>query len=183
MRRVLYILGQLGDEDIEWLIGAGTLRRLDPGATLIHEGQPIEALYILLDGALSITTAALDGELARLSSGELIGEISFVDERPPTATVTASEPTRLLALDRTLLREKLEQDPRFAARFYKAVSLFLADRLRATVGRLGYGRLPEPASAATEAGEGLTELNSDVLDNVHLAGARFERILRHFVGG
>lgn len=179
MRRVLYMLGQLGDEDIEWIIGAGALCRLDPGAVLIHEGRPIEALYIVLEGSLAITTAALGGDLALLSSGEVIGEISFVDERPPTATVTAREPARLLALDRAALREKLEQDTRFAARFYRAVSLFLAHRLRSTVGRLGYGRLGEPS----EGDASLDELDLGVLDTVHLAGARFERILQHFVGG
>lgn len=183
MRRVLYMLGQLDDQDIEWLIGAGTLRELAPGATLIHEGQPIEALYILLDGELSITTAALTGELARLSSGEMIGEISFVDERPPSATVTAREPARLVALDRATLRDQLEREPRFAAHFYRAVSLFLAYRLRTTVGRLGYGRLQEPAPAGDDPDAELVELNSGLLDTVHLAGARFERILRHFVGG
>lgn len=180
MRKVLYILGQLGDEDIDWLIGAGKLRKLDPGAVLISEGQPIEALYILLEGTLTITTAALNGaELARLSSGEVIGEISFVDERPPTATVTAREPAQVLAIDQAALRDKLERDTRFAARFYRAVSLFLAHRLRATVGRLGYGRLSEPAAAD----ESPDELNFGLLDHIHLAGARFERILQHFIGG
>lgn len=180
MRKVLYILGQLGDDDIEWLIGAGTPLRLDRGETLIVEGRPIEALYIVLDGMLVITTAALQGgEVARLSSGEVIGEISFVDERPPSATVTGAQPSLVLALDREALRRKLEHDPRFAARFYRAVSLFLAHRLRATVGRLGYGGVG-PVNGTDEHPD---ELTFGVLDQVHLAGARFERILKHFMKG
>lgn len=180
MRKVLYILGQLGEDDIEWMLGAGTTARLAPGEQLIHEGRAIEALYIVLDGALVISTAALnDGEVARLSSGEVIGEISFVDERPPTATVTAIQPSTVLALDRAGLHRKLEQDARFAARFFRAVSLFLADRLRTTVGRLGYGS----AAPAAAVDDDLDELAFGVLDNVHLAGARFERILKHFMKG
>ena len=70
MRKVLYILGQLSDDDIEWLIAKGSQRQFPAGAVLIREGQPIDALYIVLDGALSITAAALgDKEVARLGTG------------------------------------------------------------------------------------------------------------------
>ena len=57
---------------------------------LIEEGKPLSVLYVLLDGQLSVSLAALGGkEVARLQSGEILGELSFLDSRPPTATVTA----------------------------------------------------------------------------------------------
>jgi CRP/FNR family transcriptional regulator, cyclic AMP receptor protein len=179
MRKVLYILGQLSDDDIEWLIANGRQRQLGPGAVLIHEGLPIEALYILLDGALVVSAAASgSAEIARLGAGEIIGEISFVDTRPPSATVTALQPSIVFAVDRAQLYGKLERDPWFAARFYRSVSVFLADRLRNTVSQLGYGTAPERASELEYQGE----LDPGVLDNVHLAGARFDRLLKRFVG-
>src|SRR5690349_14270378 len=108
MRKVLYILGQLSDDDIEWLIGNGRQRQLGPGDVLIREGQPIEALYIVLDGALVVSAAASgDAEIARLGAGEIIGEISFVDSRPPSATVTALQPSIVFTLDRARLYSKL----------------------------------------------------------------------------
>jgi CRP/FNR family cyclic AMP-dependent transcriptional regulator len=179
MRKVLYILGQLNDGDIEWLIANGRPRQLEPGAVLIREGQPVEALYIVLDGALAVSAAASsDAEIARLGAGEIIGEISFVDTRPPAATVVALQPSMVLELDRAMLYAKLEHDPWFAARFYRSVSVFLADRLRNTVGQLGYGAAPQRMSDLESQGE----LDAGVLDNVHLAGARFDRMLKHFVG-
>jgi hypothetical protein len=62
-------------------------------------------------------------------------------------------------------------------RFYKAISIFLADRLRETTQRLGYG---PPAGAPGAMAPG--ELDERVLDGVSLAGARFERILREMRG-
>ena len=47
-----------------------------------------------------------------------------------------------------------------------------------TVGRLGYGSGPEPAAQATDG----DELDPTVLDSVHLAGARFERMLKRLMG-
>jgi len=38
-----------------------------------------------------------------------------------------------------LLQQRIASDTAFAARFYRALAIFLADRLRATTRRLGYG--------------------------------------------
>lgn len=177
MRKVLYILGQLSDDDIEWIINTGTPRRLTSGAVLIREGQPVDAIYILLEGALSITAAALPGkEITRLGAGEIIGEISFVDSRPPSATVTATEDSKVLMIDRAQLHARLEEDARFAARFYRAVAVFLAARVRNTVSRLGYNT----PQALNEEMESANEIDLELLDNLHLAGARFDRILKRF---
>jgi bacteriocin-type transport-associated protein len=180
MKKVLFILGELKDVDIDWLISAGRRETVPAGHVLIREGSAINALYIVLDGQFSVTIKALgDTAVARLSTGEVIGEISFVDERPPSATVTALEPARVLAIPRAAVQAKLLQDDGFAARFYRALAVFLSDRLRSTVSHLGYGK-------ATEMDENVEyedELDLGVLDKVALAGARFDWLLRRLQGG
>jgi hypothetical protein len=47
--------------------------------------------------------------------------------------------------------------------------------VRNTTQRLGYGSGPEDRNARDE-------LNEDLLDNVHLAGARFDRMLKRLAG-
>lgn len=179
MRKVLYILGQLADEDIEWLLTAGTRERVSSGASLIREGQAVDAVYILLEGALSVTiNAAQSREVARLGAGEIIGEISFVDSRPPSATVTAAQESVIFKLSRARLSEHLANDPAFAARFYRALAVFLADRLRNTTSLLGY----TATQTLNEDQEYEGELDLNVLDNVHLAGARFDRMLKRLSG-
>ena len=179
MRKVLFILGQLSDLDIEWLIAAGRKEQVSAGTTLIHEGKTIDTLYLVLDGALAVSMRALGGqEVARLGAGEMVGEISFIDARPPSATVTALQNSVVLAIPRGQLAAKLEQDPSFAARFYRALATFLSDRLRGTVSRLGYS----DGQSLQEDVEYSDELDDNVLDNVSLAGARFERILKRLGG-
>lgn len=175
MRKVLYILGQLDDADAEWLTLNGTPRRVAAGTTLIEEGKPIDALYIVLEGLFTVTAQAQRGqEVARLGVGEVLGEISFVDSRPPSATVTALQESLVFVLERARLQIKLAEDAHFAARFYRTIAVFLADRLRNTVSSLGYGS----GQPLDEAIEYQGELDMQVLDNVHLAGARFERMLK-----
>jgi len=171
---VLFILGQLSDDDCEWLVEAGERRALASGDVLIREGEPIDAIYFVLDGHLSVTAAAAQGrEVARLGSGEMVGEMSFIDGSPPSATVTAVERARALAIPRLALSAKIESDSGFAARFYRATSVFLADRVRSTVRRLGYGDVDEPGEPMDSA----DELSPEVLDMASLAGNRFQRML------
>lgn len=178
MRKALYLLGQLNDLDVEWLIEAGQRRRVDEGVVLIRQGRPVQDLYLVLAGRLSVIDEKLDGrELARLGVGEIVGEMSFVDARPPSATVMVFEDSVVLALPRERLQQRLNDEAAFAARFYRALALFLSDRLRSTVSRLGYG------APATTIGDEMQEdeLDLNVLNHVHLAGARFDHILKRLL--
>jgi CRP/FNR family cyclic AMP-dependent transcriptional regulator len=171
MRKVLYILTRLTDEDVDWIASVGRRRRLTQGTVLIREGEPIDSLIFILDGIVSVTVDGV-GEIARLASGEILGEISLVDESPPSATVTVVEPALVLSIDHATLNAKLETDPPFAARLFRAIAMFLAIRMRSTVARFGYGGT-RPA--------GPEEIDTELMEKLHLAAARFDRMLKELM--
>ncbi|MBD2092319.1 cyclic nucleotide-binding domain-containing protein [Microcoleus sp. FACHB-1515] len=149
MKQVLFILGELSDADIDWLIQTGDRQDVEPGTILIHEGKSVDALYILLEGTLVVTISALEGrQIARLASGDVVGEMSFVESRPPSATVQTLEKSVVLAVPRSLLSEKLQTDVGFAARFYRALAILLSSRLRGTVRQLSNS--PDRTQTETE---------------------------------
>jgi CRP-like cAMP-binding protein len=169
MRKALYFLGILNDSDIDWLVAAGNRREIGSGHKLIEEGRPMESVYLVIDGAFAVRTAALGNrEVARLMSGEVMGEMSFVDRALPSATVQALEASFVLDIPRRRLNAKLAEDTGFAARFYLALSMFLAARLRAT----------NAALAGDKGTDSDDEMNFDLLDSVSVAGARFDWIQR-----
>jgi CRP-like cAMP-binding protein len=110
-----------------------------------------------------------------MESGEILGEMSLVDPAPTAVSVHVVSPATVLRLSDAVVRDKLATDLGFASRFYRALCVFMADRLRATTTRFGYGK----ASDETRARD---ELNEDLLDTVHLAGARFDRMLKRLAG-
>lgn len=169
MRKALYLMGYLDDTDVEWLAAHGLHQRVEKRAILIREGEPVDSLYILLDGRLSVTAGRV--EVASLLAGEIVGEISFVDARPPLATVTAAEDSRVLAVAKTALTAKMQGDPWFASRFYRSVATFLADRLRMTTNRLGYG-----SAAQDAAPDAADEMDIEMIEAVSMATARFDRL-------
>jgi CRP/FNR family transcriptional regulator, cyclic AMP receptor protein len=177
MRKVLFILGQLSDDDVEWLGTIGTLRRVLGGEVIIRQGRQTDVLYILLNGQLVVSIAG-HGEIARLSSGEIVGELSLIDSRPPAATVTALADSVVLAVAHQAIADKLRIDTAFAARFYRALATFLSERMRSTLDRLGYGA--DQGLMEGEQQEG--QLDDNVLDNVSVAGARFDRMLKKLLG-
>ena len=178
MRKALFILGVLDDSDVDWMVSTGARQRVSAGTTLIHEAHDINAVYIILDGTFAVRTSAVAGEdIAILKAGEIVGEMSFVDSRPPSADVVALEDSMVLSIPRNLLESRLK-DPGFAARFYRALAVFLANRLRKTVARFGYGRISATAGAADEEAIGPT-----ALENMVVAGARFDWMLKRLRGG
>lgn len=175
LRKVLYILGQLSDTDVDWLANMGQRIQVVKGTELIKFGVEISNLYIVLEGELSIQTNK-GFELAKISSGEILGEMSLVDSRPPSASVLVLQDATLLELDKVVLQEKLDMDTGFSSRFYRSIAIFLSERMRSLVGQMGYGDPSDETSS--DLGElDPDELDANVLDNVHLAGARFERLL------
>jgi CRP/FNR family cyclic AMP-dependent transcriptional regulator len=175
MRKALHLLGIMDDIDIDWLATVGTQRRIKIGELLIEEKKPIDSIYIVLDGKLSVVVGGTNGKhIATLLQGEVVGEMSFVDSHLPSASVVAEENSLLLSIDRKELTTKLARDQAFAARFYHAIANFLADRLYVTVGRLGYGSAQQDVDGG--------ELQDAAMDNIDLAAVRFDKLLRRLRG-
>lgn len=165
-KQALLILSELDNDDLNWFAKESKKEHLATHQTLIYKGRTINYLYLVLNGSLSVL---LDDnrELARLGKGEVVGEISFVDNRPPTATVKAVENSRLLSISHLKIKEKLQKDERFAARFYHGLSLCLSDRIRGTIGHLGHGINIE------ESARELEEPNEVLAERLELAEAKF----------
>jgi CRP/FNR family transcriptional regulator, cyclic AMP receptor protein len=182
MRKVLFLFGQLNDNDVEWLLATGTKRFVRAGGVLIEQGVPLAALYILLEGRLSVwlkNPRGAEREIARLNAGEIVGEMSFVDARPPSATVRAQEDSSVFVIPRSVLNAKLASDQGFAARFYRALAIFLSTTVRERHRALGFSA-GEPVVSEEEEDD-TDELDPNVLDGVYLAGERFSRMVRHFL--
>lgn len=172
MERILFILGILEDEDIDWLVSAGNRQELTEGEVLIREGEPIDAIYLILSGQFVVSIErSRDAHIARLSSGEVVGEMSFVDHLPPSATVTAIEAAVVLMIERSVLDKKLHQDVGFAQRWYQALATLLSVRLRGTVKHLE-AEYWEPTVLNPDL------FSPDMLDSMKLGGIRFDWLMR-----
>ena len=130
-------VGLLSDRDLDWIVNIGMKKTIAKDDILIYQGVPINELYILLEGTLAVFVSfsaqvkqATEKRIATINSGEIVGELSFIDTLPPQATVKAIEQSTLISLPWQELEIKIEQDVGFAARFYQTISALLSYRLR-----------------------------------------------------
>ena len=173
--KVLYILGQLSDDDADWLGRAGRRLRLDPGDILIERGVRLEELYFVLDGELQVLSPHHE-EIARVGPGDLLGELSLLDDNPTSADVIARTGVQVLSVSSACISDRMTSDPGFATRFYKAISMLLALRMRATLSRFGAGDAPQTVVNIPAA-------DAEGHDEAHeRAAQRFERMLRSLWG-
>ncbi len=83
----------------------------------------------------------------------------------------------MLAVPRALLHAKIETDAWFASRFFRALAVFLADRMRITTARLA------SKSGGKSSLHDEDEIDLDMMDSVSLAAVRFDKMLKRLQGG
>lgn len=123
---------------IEKLCTSGRFLSLKKGDVVIQEGDSVNSIYCLLKGEVDILMPDDLEEFDDLTlvnmlvDGECIGEYSFVDQQPASATVKANTDIELLELSHDALREALDADSELRAQLYKNLLESLVERLRNT---------------------------------------------------
>lgn len=84
------------------------------GTVLVTEGRPGTQCLAIVDGFATVT--ANGQRVAMLGRGEVFGELSLLTREPRNATVTATTPLTILALDPRSFSELLRAVPAVQAR-------------------------------------------------------------------
>jgi CRP-like cAMP-binding protein/SAM-dependent methyltransferase len=149
MQSGFIMLSVLEESDLAWLFEAGRERKVAAGEIVVKEGLRGEFVYIILDGLFAVLSASAGGrEIARLGPGETFGEMSFIDDRLTSATISALEDSSVLAIARDDLEEELPQDTGLSARIYKALAAIITGRLRKLAGTQSVWTKPGDAPPA-----------------------------------
>ena len=102
---------------------------IEAGAVVCEQGDPSEALYIVVRGRLGVfvrADAGIERRISSLGPGDYFGEIGLLVPGTRSATVRVETDGELLRLDREAFLRLLDEDPRAG----RAVASALARRLR-----------------------------------------------------
>lgn len=98
------------------------------GEVLIQQTSPSKALYIIAAGKIKVSISGKT--LAQIGSGEICGEMAFLEDSHPSATATAEEEVQAFRIEWNTLIELFELFPHVASRFYRSLAVNLSRRLR-----------------------------------------------------
>jgi CRP-like cAMP-binding protein len=110
------------------------LSRYEAGEVIIHEDDVGETAYVINQGQVEVSKE-LQGQkvhLAYLGVGETFGEMSMIDEKPRSATVTAVTETLVCEIQRDDFFNSFQTDPKVALQLLKV----LFERLREADARI-----------------------------------------------
>jgi signal transduction histidine kinase len=168
--RQIEIFSDLRDDQLQWFASNAEELRFSAGDILLHEGDPADALFVLLEGEVRGRRESGGGDNPGFvgRAGQVVGMLPFsrMTQFPLTARSTSA--VWLLRLHKDRFEEMLQRIPELLPRLIGV----LADRIReysraeqqrdklSALGKLSAGlahELNNPASAAGRAAEGLRE--------------------------
>jgi len=91
-----------------------------PGEELVRQGEPVTRFLVLLEGSAEVRQGTRRINVMR--AGDFVGEIGLVSRSPATATVTALELVRALAVETLAFRALLRRVPSLTDRVLDALA-------------------------------------------------------------
>ena len=118
------IFGALSNRQIRKVVGFSKRITHRPGQEITKEDLGSLAFHLILSGSADVT---IRGEKIRsLGPGDYFGEISMIDGRPRSATVTASSDLETVAVPYLAFQKVLDDEPEVA----RQLLVMLCGRLR-----------------------------------------------------
>jgi sigma-B regulation protein RsbU (phosphoserine phosphatase) len=107
------IFSAIADKQLQALARACQVIRLAPGERLFEQNETGDAAYLILEGTIDIEVATETGPsiVAKVSAGELVGEIAAFSDRKRNAAVLSLTGAQLLRIGREAIFDLMQRDP------------------------------------------------------------------------
>jgi CRP/FNR family transcriptional regulator, cyclic AMP receptor protein len=131
--RAVPLFRDLTPPELDLLVALGRVVAFPKDMVIFREGDPGEALYVVVQGAVRIAKQApeaWDGTMAYVESGGCFGEMALVDDFPRSATAMAQEDCAVLFFGRDALLDLFQAEPVVGRKVLSALCRSLSFRLR-----------------------------------------------------
>lgn len=115
------LLGLLDSDALRLLAFAAESRIMRAGDILFHKGDRSDGGYLVVSGAIALSTRDTGPAETIIGSGGLIGEMALFTQLERPATAMAREPSQILKLPQSIMQRVLDEFPDSAARLAAAV--------------------------------------------------------------
>ena len=119
-------------QDTELMLEKAESLHYSRNQVILEEGSRKQAIYIIRKGIVRIERSHLGQgiAIAHRKAGDLLGEVSFLDENAASASVIAEGDVEVDVIGGQDVYSLLSSVPGFSSRFYQSLSFILSQRLR-----------------------------------------------------
>lgn len=114
MKRVVRncLTNTLADSELNQLLQGATIKRYKPGDVLFHQGDKADGLYLIRRGSVIVyrMIGSREDVLSYVVTGNYVGEMALVSDRPRSATAVAASMTEVVLLKVAVVSEILERN-------------------------------------------------------------------------
>jgi len=121
-------------EDIEVLSGLCEDKSYSDKETIVKEGDPGDAMFIIKKGSVKIYKETKNRRklIALISEGEFFGEMTLIDSSPRSATVVANGPAELVRFSTRAFNEIKTNYSKTGFKVVGVLLKFMSHRIRRT---------------------------------------------------
>jgi acetate kinase len=162
LRTKVALLTSFSDAEREELANDSRVETFEPGQTIVHAGQEVHFLGVVLEGTIAASAQTANGEpqlLGQVGPGETFCEMGLMTGDPAMADLVAETRCRVMLVPITLFQSHIMAEPRAVQHISRTIGSRLHEVMR------------DPAKAAA------VSRKEDVAGLLELKGERPERIL------
>lgn len=191
MLEKINLFAQIPADCLAQLEQVSSLRKYSKNSILLMEGDENSQLFVIQSGQVCVYTDDEDGRqlvLNYMGPGEYFGELSLIDNRPRSASVSVIEDSTLMSISRENFRAFMREHPQL----YEPMMVELVNRIRELTGNVKdmalldvYGRvahtLERLCNSAADKSPKLT--HQDIANMVGASREMVSRVMKELVMG
>ena len=119
------LFSELNEAELQEVAAHAQIRKVPTDTTIFYEGDPADAVFVVVNGRVKVVTTSSDGKefiLTVLGSGQVFGEMGLLEGAPRSAAVITITEVELLVIKRDDFDRLIESSPTISRKLMAILS-------------------------------------------------------------
>jgi CRP/FNR family cyclic AMP-dependent transcriptional regulator len=119
------LFSELTEGELQEVAAHAQIRKVPTDTTIFYEGDPADAVFVVVNGRVKVVTTSSDGKefiLTVLGSGQVFGEMGLLEVAPRSAAVITITEVELMVIKRDDFDRLIESSPTISRKLMAILS-------------------------------------------------------------
>jgi CRP/FNR family cyclic AMP-dependent transcriptional regulator len=119
------LFSELNESELEEVAAHAQVRKVSTDTTIFHEGDPADAVFVVVNGRVKVVTTSSDGKefiLTVLGAGQVFGEMGLLEAAPRSASVVTITEVEMMIIKREDFDRLIETRPTISRKLMAILS-------------------------------------------------------------